>query len=382
MRIGILGGGQLGRMLAIAGYPLGMNFTFLDPSAEAPMAPLARGVIADYNDPAALEELASLSDVVTWEFENVGFAAVDMLTKRTQLFPPAGALKVKHDRLFEKQFFDILQIPTAKYANATTLQEFDRAIATIGFPLVVKSRKFGYDGKGQAVLRDPRHAGAVWEALKGAAVIVEEWISFEREVSILSVRGRAGETIFYPITENVHKGGILRHSIAPALNMNDSLRSQAELYANRVMDHLQYVGVLAIEFFEVNGRLLANELAPRVHNSGHWTIDGAATSQFENHLRAIAGMPLGAAHARGTTGMVNILGEFPDISKIISIPGTKLHLYGKTARPGRKLGHVNLCSFDGEPWAVFEKRLRDVTSMVEVHAGGPRPDESQLKLPF
>ncbi|MFN0207942.1 MAG: 5-(carboxyamino)imidazole ribonucleotide synthase [Planctomycetota bacterium] len=365
MRIGILGGGQLGRMLAIAGYPLGMKFTFLDPSADAPMAPLARGIVADYNDPAALEELASSSDVVTWEFENVGFAAVDLLTKRTQLFPPASALNVKHDRLFEKQFFDQLKIPTARYANATTRSEFDSAMATIGFPLVVKSRKFGYDGKGQAVLRDPSHSGAVWDALKGAAVIVEELISFEREVSILSVRGRDGATAFYPITENLHKSGILRHSVAPAPNISDSLRSEAQQYANRILDHLQYAGVLAIEFFQVNGRLLANELAPRVHNSGHWTIDGAATSQFENHLRAIAGLPLGSTHARCATGMVNIIGGFPNISKIISIPGTRLHLYGKAARPGRKLGHVNICNFDGEPWTVFEQRMRDVASMVE-----------------
>jgi 5-(carboxyamino)imidazole ribonucleotide synthase len=382
MRVGVLGGGQLGRMLALAGHPLGLKFTFLDPTPDAPMAPVADGIPLAYDDPAGLDRLAAASDVVTWEFENVGVEAVRRLEGRTTLLPSAEALLVKHDRLNEKRFFEKLKIPTARYVPASTFDEFERASAQIGYPLVIKSRRLGYDGKGQAVLRDPRHARAAWEALKGAPTLVEECIAFDRELSILAVRGRDGEIAYYPLTENYHKSGILRWSIAPAPGAGDALATQATEHARTVLEHLNYAGVLAIEFFETKGRLLANELAPRVHNSGHWTIEGAVTSQFENHLRAVVGLPPGSTSARGLAGMINILGEFPDLSAIATIPGAHIHLYGKSARPGRKLGHVNLTLDEGGDVRLFERRMRDLLSLVTAHEGPAAADRSQLKLPF
>jgi 5-(carboxyamino)imidazole ribonucleotide synthase len=368
MNVGVLGGGQLGRMLALAGYPLGFKLTFLDPSPEAPMAEVARGIRAPYDDPAALAELAAASDVVTYEFENVSLASARALAERVRVSPPPAALAPKKDRVQEKQFFARLRIPTARHAAASTRAEFDAAVAAIGHPLVVKTRSHGYDGRGQAVLRDERHENRVWEALHGAPVIVEEFVGFEREVSILAVRGLDGSLAFYPLVENHHAGGILRHSAAPAARA-EGLREEAQEYARRVLEDLGYVGVLAIEFFVVNGRLVANEMAPRVHNSGHWTIEGAETSQFENHLRAIAGLPLGSTAARGVSAMVNVLGAYPDLARVASIPGAHVHYYGKAPRPGRKLGHVTVCgAADAAARPAFDERVRRLLALVEEHA--------------
>jgi 5-(carboxyamino)imidazole ribonucleotide synthase len=360
-------------MLALAGYPLGMEFTFLDPAPDAPMGGVARGITAQFDNEQALEDLAKRSEVVTWEFENVALRSAEILAKRVRVFPPPVALAAKQDRLHEKNFFETLQIPTARFAAASTRTELDDAFATIGFPAVVKTRTQGYDGKGQAHLRDGHHAQRVWEALRGAPLVVEEFVAFEREVSIVAVRGIAGNLVFYPLAENVHAGGILRHSIAPAQNA-ESLQKQAEEFARRVAERLDYVGAFAIEFFVVNGKLLANEMAPRVHNSGHWTIEGADTSQFENHLRAIAGLPLGSTRARGLCAMINILGSYPNLEKVASIPGAHVHLYGKAPRPGRKLGHVTICDPpNGDPAArkSFEKRLELLLGLVETHTEAP-----------
>jgi 5-(carboxyamino)imidazole ribonucleotide synthase len=367
MKVGVLGGGQLGRMLALAGYPLGFEFTFLDPAPDPPMGAVARGITAPYDDPRALEELANGSDVVTWEFENVSLASAEALAKRVRVAPAPAALAAKQDRLHEKRFFGKLGIPTARHAPASTREEFDAAVARIGHPVVVKSRSQGYDGKGQATLRDERHAARVWEALHGAPVIVEELVPFEREVSILAARGEDGKLAFYPLAENHHAGGILRHTIAPA-DGADALAAQAQEYATRVLEDLRYVGMLAIEFFVAGGKLIANEMAPRVHNSGHWTIEGAETSQFENHLRAIAGLPLGSTAARGRCAMVNILGNYPDPQRLAAIPGAHIHYYGKAPRPGRKLGHVTICEGPAAPpREPFDERVRRLLALVEEH---------------
>jgi len=312
----VIGGGQLGRMLALAGIPLGLSFRFLDPSPDAPAGEVGQLLVGSYDDPELLDRLADGAEVVTYEFENVPVEAA----RRVGAVPHARALEASQDRLVEKQLFRRLGIPTAPIDGE--VEEF---------PALLKTRRLGYDGKGQRLVEtrpgsDPGHV------LKGLVL-------FDRELSLLSVRGTGGETAFYPLVENVHADGILRSSRAPA---RGAPQTQAEEYAGRLLDELGYVGVLALELFDVGGELVANELAPRVHNTGHWTIEGAETSQFENHLRAILGLPLGSTAVRGEVAMLNVVGGAPDPAGILRIPGAHLHLYGKEPRAGRKLGHVTL----------------------------------------
>lgn len=342
MSIGILGGGQLGYMLALAGYPLGMRFRFLDPSPEAPVGRIAPRVTGDYSDRTALEKFAHGLDVVTYEFENVPVDAVHFLAKKVSVFPPPVALESAQDRLREKQLFEKVGIATTEYASLTSAYDLDAAIKKLGLPVVVKTRRMGYDGKGQWILKSPEEVKVAKEALPKLPFILERFVPFTRELSVIAVRGRAGETAFYPLVENHHRNGILRLSLAPAPGVNAEIQRAAEDAARRVLESLNYVGVLAIEFFEHEGKLLANEMAPRVHNSGHWTIEGAVTSQFENHLRAITGLPLGSTTAIGASAMINLIGELPDSAQVLAIPSAHLHLYGKEPRPGRKLGHVTL----------------------------------------
>ncbi len=360
MTIGILGGGQLGYMLALAGYPLGLRFRFLDPSPEAPVGRIAQRVTADFEDEAALEKFASGLELVTYEFENVPVAATKFLAARGPVFPPPATLEIAQDRLKEKALFNKLGIATTAFAPAHDLHSLDGAIATVGLPAVLKTTRLGYDGKGQWTLRAAADvaklkseiAAAFTNALSSngatpadtAPFILERFISFTRELSILAVRARRGDIAFYPLVENRHHGGILRLSLAPAPSLEPSLQREAEDIARRVLESLDYVGVLAIEFFECQGRLLANEMAPRVHNSGHWTIEGAITSQFENHLRAVLDLPLGSTKAPGFAAMLNLIGETPPTAEVLAIPGAHLHLYGKSPRPGRKLGHITLCA--------------------------------------
>ncbi len=314
--VGVIGGGQLGRMLALAGIPLGLSFRFLDPSPDAPAGAVGELLVGAYDDPDLLDRLADGAAAVTYEFENVPVEAARLVGA----VPAPAALEAAQDRLVEKRLFRRLGIPTARIDD-----EVER------FPAILKTRRLGYDGKGQRLVQtrpgtDPRH-------------VLEERVLFDRELSLLAVRGRSGETAFYPLVENVHEEGILRSSRAPAA---DAPQAEAEGYATRLLDDLGYVGVLALELFEVGGRLLANELAPRVHNSGHWTIEGAATSQFENHLRAILGRPLGSTAVRGEVVLLNVIGTEPDTDAVLAVAGAHLHLYGKEPRPGRKLGHVTL----------------------------------------
>ena len=362
--IGILGGGQLGRMLALAGYPLGLHLRFFDPAAgETPVDALAERVRGegDYTDFVALDQFATGLDVVTYEFENVPVADAHHLAQRTPVFPPPAALEISQDRLTEKSFFRDQKIPTTRFLPVTTQADLEGALAQIGLPAVLKTRRMGYDGKGQYLMRTTEDVAKAWAELQGSDLILEGFVAFDRELSVLAVRSTSGEIVYYPLVQNRHREGILRRSIAPAPDLTPELQALAQSYAARVLEALEYVGVLAIELFQVGETLIANEMAPRVHNSGHWTIEGAETSQFANHLRAVAGLPLGSTAMRGQAAMLNILGELPDTAAILAIPGAHLHLYDKTPRPGRKLGHVTLrCD---EP-TVFQERLATLRGLI------------------
>ncbi|QEL18475.1 5-(carboxyamino)imidazole ribonucleotide synthase [Limnoglobus roseus] len=348
MRVGILGGGQLGRMLALAAHPLGIRCTVLDPSPDPCAAQVCDHVRGEFEDYQALYKLAQVSDVVTYEFENVPVESARWLAERLPVFPPPAALEVSQDRLVEKSFFRDRGIATAPFAAVDTREDFDAAIRSIKLPAVLKTRRFGYDGKGQAVLRTDAEAVAAWESLGGRPLILEGMVPFVRELSVLAVRGRDGTIAVYPLTENEHRDGMLRKSIAPAPRLNEAAQRQAEEYAKRVLTELNYVGVLAIELFEVGGQLVANEMAPRVHNSGHWTIDGAVTSQFENHMRAVAGLPLGSVEAVGHSVMFNWIGDHPPVVDVLKLPHAKVHWYGKEPRARRKIGHVTLAATTAE----------------------------------
>ncbi len=363
--IGILGGGQLGRMLALAGYPLGMQFRFLDPTAgTAPVDALAPRIRSEhgYEDDAALAQLMDGLDAVTYEFENVPVTTARKLAERVPVYPPPAALEAAQDRLTEKTFLSGLGIPTPPFERVDSLAELEAAVTKVGLPAMLKTRRMGYDGKGQHFIRTAEDVIPAWQALSGVPLILEGFVDFDRELSILAVRGRDGATAYYPLVHNRHHDGILHRSVAPAPDLSPESQALAQSFATRVLEALDYVGVLAIELFGVGETLIANEMAPRVHNSGHWTIEGAETSQFENHLRAVAGLPLGSTAMRGHAAMLNILGEPPaDVAAILAIPGTHLHLYEKAPRPGRKLGHVTLRCDDGTD---FTERLAQVKALL------------------
>jgi 5-(carboxyamino)imidazole ribonucleotide synthase len=346
--VGVLGGGQLGQMLGLAGVPLGLGFVFLEPGPEAPAATVGRHIRAAYDDRRALDELAAASDVVTYEFENVPADPLGPLAARMKLHPSIEALELAQDRLLEKQALEKAGVPVATYEEASSQEELEHAVARVGFPAVVKTRRMGYDGKGQLVVRDRAAAAGAFDQLGSAPLIVESLVRFERELSVVAVRGEDGIVFCYPVIENRHRGGILRLSLAPAPDLDGALDHLAKSYARSLMHGLGYVGVLALELFQVGPDLVANEFAPRVHNSGHWTIEGAECSQFENHLRAILGLPLGSTEARGHCAMVNLIGSAPPLRSMASITEAHIHLYGKRARPGRKVGHVTVCTSDAD----------------------------------
>lgn len=366
MIVGIVGGGQLGRMLALAGIPLGLRFRVLDPAPEAASDPVADRVVGEYDDFAALAEFVRGLDVVTYEFENVPIRTVRWLAERLPVHPPPAALEAAQDRLHEKQFFTRVAIPVPEFRAVEGRGDLDVGLKELGLPAVLKTRRFGYDGKGQRVMRTTADADMAWQVLGGRPLILEQLVPFDRELSIIAVRGRDGRTACYPLVENEHRDGILYCSRAPA-EVGADLQSQAEMYVSAALDALDYVGVLAIEFFAISGRLLANEMAPRVHNSGHWTIEGAQTSQFENHLRAVLGWPLGSTAAVGHSWMVNLIGTAPDPA---AVDGAHLHLYGKAARPGRKLGHLTVHDMDVEMLNRRRERLETVLASG-LGAGGP-----------
>lgn len=369
MIVGIIGGGQLARMLALAGRPLGLEFIFLDPAPDACAAPLGEHLMGGYDDRTLLSRLAARADVVTYEFENVAAENVEFLCARAAVHPDAKALAAASDRLREKNLFHALSIPTPPFAPVLTRPELERAIREIGLPAVLKTRTLGYDGKGQVVLRSAGELDMAWARLGGAPLIVESFVPFDRELSVIAVRGRDRTTRFYPLAENTHREGILRLSVS---RPGDPMQSLAQDYARRLLDALDYVGVLGLELFQAGGRLLANEFAPRVHNSGHWTIEGAHTSQFENHLRAVLGWPLGSTFPRGHAAMINFIGARPDAAQVLAVPGAHLHAYGKAARPGRKLGHATLCADNAPTLRAGLERLQALA--WRNCAGGPAPE--------
>ncbi len=338
MRIGIIGAGQLGRMMALSGIPLGLRFTMYDRSHDVPGAAVAPIVTGAFDDLRALARFARAVDVVTFDWENVPVASARAVAKIVHVWPPPRALAIGQDRLSEKRLFQRLGIPVAPHAAVDDWRGMQRAVAALGTPGLLKTRRLGYDGKGQVLLRRPADAATAWKELGGRPLLYERFVHFTREVSLIAARDRAGRIACYPLAENVHKRGILAETRAPFRDAR--LQHIAERHLGRLLEELRYVGILCVEFFVERGRLVANELAPRVHNSGHWTIEGAETSQFENHVRAIAGLPLGSTRPRGYAVMQNLVGKLPPARALWGLSGVHWHDYGKSPRPGRKLGHL------------------------------------------
>ena len=360
--VGILGGGQLARMMALAGAPLGLRFLVLDTVADACAGQFAPMVVGDYTDPAALAEFASRIDVATFDFENVPAESAQWLTERVPVFPNPRALATAQDRLAEKTLFREQGIPVPPFAAIDTLQQLREAVEEIGTPCILKTRRLGYDGKGQFRLKTPADIEAAWDALGPQAervgLILEGFVAFQRELSVVAVRGRDGEFRAWPLTENWHVDGVLSASLAPA-PVDDALRDTALAHARKLAEALDYVGVFALELFCRDGELLANEMAPRVHNSGHWTIEGSETSQFQNHLRAVLGMPLGDTRMVGHACMLNWLGEMPEAAPVLREVGGHWHDYGKSPREGRKVGHTTLRAESPQELAEALRRVGD-----------------------
>ncbi|MEA5557679.1 5-(carboxyamino)imidazole ribonucleotide synthase [Nodularia spumigena] len=392
--VGVLGGGQLAQMLAQAASPLDIRVRSLDTSGDAPAASVCQLITGRFDDPDAIRQLASGCDVVTCEFENVPASVLEAAAKHAPVHPLPRAFAVAQDRLLERQLFASLGIQTPRSAPIDTIDQVASAIQAVGLPAILKTRRMGYDGKGQRVVRTLQEAHAAAASLLGAhdsgptfrpdtqssggvggsgggggGLIADEMVALDREVSIIAVRANDGEIRTYPVTENIHERGILRRSIAPAPSIPEGslLHAQAIEAVRSIATSLGYVGVLAVEFFLTSDpsgqpRLLANEMAPRVHNTGHWTIEGAHTSQFENHLRAILGLPLGATDmATGSAGMVNLVGTIPPLAQLLAVPGAHLHLYAKAPRPGRKVGHVTLCDPDPDH---LTRRVTELEAIV------------------
>jgi 5-(carboxyamino)imidazole ribonucleotide synthase len=343
--VGILGGGQLARMLALSGAPLGLRFRVLDTVADACAGQFAPLIVGDYRDEAALAEFAGKVDVATFDFENVPAESAQWLNERIPVFPNPRALAVAQDRLAEKTLFRELGIPVPPFADVADRAALDAAVAAIGTPCILKTRRLGYDGKGQFRIKAPGDVDAAWAALGAQAatvgLILEGFVTFERELSVVAVRGRDGSFRTWPLTENWHVDGVLSASLAPA-RVDATLQALAVAHAQALAEALDYVGVFALELFCRDGVLLANELAPRVHNSGHWTIEGSETSQFQNHLRAVLGLPLGDTRMVGHACMLNWVGAMPDAAAVLGEAGGHWHDYGKAPREGRKVGHATL----------------------------------------
>ena len=358
-RVGIIGAGQLGRMMALAGYPLGIHCSFVDRESDSPGGQVAPIQVAELDDFSALSSLARSVDVLTFDIENVSVAALDRLADIVPVYPSAAAVAATQDRLNEKQLFMSLGIPTAAFVPVDSAEDLRLAADSLPWPVVLKARKLGYDGRGQRIAKDLEALLKAWDAIGRVPAIAEGWVKFKRELSLIAVRGANGEQAFYPLTENTHRDGILVASFAPY--EDPDLHTIAVDWLSRLMNNFDYRGVLTVEFFHTAEGLVANEIAPRVHNSGHWTIEGAVSDQFENHLRAILGWPLGDPGVRGYAGMVNMLGRLADRQKILNIPGAHFHSYGKQARPARKLGHCTLVAANEE---ALQERLAPLKSIV------------------
>jgi 5-(carboxyamino)imidazole ribonucleotide synthase len=357
-------------MLALAAYPLGISARFFDPTPPSMVSAVAPHTCAHYGDREALAAFAADCDVLTYEFENVPTEPLAVLPPNIVLRPALTALTVAQDRFFERECFTSHHVPVARYAtiaSSASRAEAIQSIQNFGLPCILKSRRLGYDGKGQARVDVPEDIDVALEALGSIDLLIEERVSFSRELSLVAVRDVSGTCAFYPLIENVHHLGILRTSRCPAEGVSSALQEEAEEYARRIMNGFGYVGVLAIEFFELNQHLIANEMAPRVHNSGHFSIEGAETSQFENHVRAVLGLPLGSTRLKGHALMVNLIGERPDIRRILMTPGAHLHWYGKAPRAGRKVGHVTAVFRSPDERA---RGARDLLALAKPAASG------------
>ena len=356
--IGIFGGGQLGRMMAQAALPLNIQCTFFEANTDCPSAILGQVISTQAEN--GLQDFIASADVFSLEFENTPLADVDVLTKQKDLHPPRQALAIAQHRLSEKALFDELNIPVAPYKAVTSLDELKVAVSELGLPIVLKTSRGGYDGKGQFVLRAADQIDQAWLELGPAGeLIAESFVTFSREVSIIAVRGQNGDVKTWSLAENHHHNGILSHSIVPAPNSAD-LQPVAKDYITRLLNHLNYVGVLTLELFVTDQGLYANEMAPRVHNSGHWSIEGAICSQFENHIRAVAGLPLGSTEVVRPTVMVNIIGQYPKSEDVLALKGAHLHLHNKTEREGRKIGHITLMPNDSTELTTLCRQLAKI----------------------
>ncbi len=355
-KIGVLGAGQLGRMLALSGTPLKKEFGFYGQSDQEPAAQLGHPFFSS-QDAKGLAELIDFADVITYESENTDVALVREIAKTTPIYPAEKSLYISQHRGREKALFDQLSIPCAPYQMVDSLDSLKSAVEEVGLPAVLKTTTEGYDGKGQFVLKEASQVEQAWSEIGGRELVLEGFVDFQRELSMIAVRNANNEHVYYPLVQNVHHDGILRYTIAPARNITDDIQKEAESYMQRLLDELDHVGVLTLELFDTLDGLIANEMAPRVHNSGHWTQDGAETDQFENHVRAITGMPLGSTTAcQPIAAMINIIGQVGEIEKVLEMPNVFLHLYDKEERPNRKLGHINIVAeTEEELFDVFKK---------------------------
>ncbi len=367
-RVGIVGGGQLARMLALAGRRLGIRCDVLDPAENPCAAPVARHLRGSFEDTQALDHLVADCGVATFDFENVAVAPLQHLAQRMPVRPSPRVLAIAQDRLEEKRFIRGLGIPVAEFHTVDSLQDLRAAAVQLRLPCLIKTRRFGYDGKGQWKLTQLDDCERVWSELEGTPAIAEAWVPYRREVSLIVVRDAQANHRLYPLTENHHVDGILGYSLAPAPTSCE-MQAEAESLAFRLVDALDYVGVLAIELFEMDGHLMINEIAPRVHNSGHWTIEGAHCSQFENHLRAVTDLPLGDAAARGYSVMLNVIGEWPECEGLLACAGVNVHDYEKTPRPGRKIGHLTVCADSVEELHGRAQALLRAAGRGELWAG-------------
>jgi 5-(carboxyamino)imidazole ribonucleotide synthase len=363
-QVGVFGAGQLGRMMGLAGIPLGLECTFLDPSPDACAGAVGTLVQAEFSDTDAFRRLANRVDVATFDFENVPESSARALQETKPVYPPPEALGACQDRLSEKNLLSSLQVRVPASHPVSSRTDLLTGLDKHSYPAVLKTRRLGYDGKGQAIIRDQEDLERAWQKLGDHALILEAFVPFEQECSLIGVRDLNGETRFWPLTRNVHVDGILVLSLAGGVN--DTLQVVAQDIMHRLLDHFAYVGVLTLEFFVLDGELLVNEIAPRVHNSGHWTIDGSETSQFENHMRAITGMPLGSTASKSEALMFNWIGELPERDRLLAIPGVRWHDYGKAARPGRKIGHATLTATTPSELAENARRVAEI-------AGGHYP---------
>ncbi len=360
MKIGVLGAGQLGRMLALAGLPLEMQFSFYDTSGS-PSVGIGEIFVDRGGKGSELEQFLATVDIVTSEFEHIPLALAQTIERKKPLLPSSESTRVCQNRAEEKSLFNKLGIPTPQYRVATSISELELAVEALGCPVIAKTITEGYDGKGQAIIRDTADIASAWSSIGNTALIVEKFINFSRELSIIAVRSRSGQIAFYPLAENTHQGGILRFSVAPAPRISPDIEKQAQSYACELLEALGHVGVLTLELFETEHGLLANEMAPRVHNSGHWSIEGAACSQFENHLRAICDLPLGDCQAISPTCMINIIGKKGKTEALLRLPYVHLHLYDKEERAGRKLGHITV---QADNYKELTWRIRNVASLL------------------